>query len=246
MLEKVRVEEAVGNVLGHDITRIDPGRFKGVAFAQGHVVCPEDIPELLKLGKDHIYVWRETGGLVHENEAARRLALAVAGDGIALTNPREGRVNLQASCDGLLQVDVSCLTRINERPEVSLATRLGGTPVKQGEIVAAAKVVPLAVPEPVLQEIAGTRPAAGIVRVQPYRVMQAGVIVTGNEVYYGRIPDAFGQVVEEKLAGYGCRVQEVRFTPDVPEAIACAIHDLRAAGCQMLLVTGGMAVDAMM
>ncbi|MBU2701069.1 hypothetical protein Ga0466249_002180 [Sporomusaceae bacterium BoRhaA] len=100
-MDIVKVEEAVGHVLCHDITKIIPGEYKGRAFKKGHIITPDDIPELLKLGKEHLYVWKVEAGRIHENEAGLRLAQAVSGQGLRLTEPKEGKVNLVAEYDGL-------------------------------------------------------------------------------------------------------------------------------------------------
>ena len=70
-MRKIPVEEAVGQTLCHDMTAILANGFKGVKFKRGHVVTEEDIPELLNIGKSHIFVWEPGAGEVHEEDAAR-------------------------------------------------------------------------------------------------------------------------------------------------------------------------------
>ena len=104
-MKQVRVEDAVGMVLCHDMTEIIPGKKKGCAFRKGHIVRPEDIEKLLDIGKRHIFVWDLQEGYVHENDAAIRMARAAAGQYITFTEPTEGKVNLTAQCRGLLHIN---------------------------------------------------------------------------------------------------------------------------------------------
>ena len=243
-MRKVPLNESLGESLGHDVTRIVPGKFKGSVFRRGHVVTPEDLPALRELGKDLVWVGEADPGLVHENEAAARLAYAVAGEGVVAAAPREGRANLRASRDGLLVVDRRTVSVFNGGFRVWLVTRHGYTPVKAGETVAAVKVLPLALPGASLEKLQRLIPSRGAVWVRPLRVLKTGVVITGNEVCEGRVPEAFLPAVRRKLEGYGCPVVGWRVVPDVPDEIARAIRELLVLGSEMILATGGMAVDA--
>jgi len=243
-LETIRVKEAVGKVLSHDITRIVKGEFKGPAFRKGHIVTEGDIPELLRMGKENLYIMTLDPGELHEDQAGIRLGTAVAGDGITWRGPKESRVNLYAGCDGLLKVNVPALEVINEIPNVILGTLPNNSVVKTGDLLAGTKVIPLVVPESTVagaEEIA--RDAGWVLRVISFRRYQVGVIITGSEVYQGRIKDGFGTVLRDKVESYGSTLLATEYAPDDAAVIADQIKRLTAEGAGLILVTGGMSVD---
>lgn len=243
-MRKVKVEEAVGMILCHDITRIVPGKFKGPAFRKGHVVRPEDVPELLSLGKDHLYIWECGEDQLHENEAAIRIARASAGEGIILTDPVEGKVNLVAGRRGLLRVNVEALTRVNEVDEVILSTRHSGHYVEEGSLLAGTRVIPLVIHRGKIEAVEEIcREAGPLVEVRETRALRTGIVTTGNEVFHRRIEDRFGPVVVNKLAEYGCPVMGQVILPDDAGGITGAIKDMVARGAEMVITTGGMSVD---
>lgn len=243
-MRKLRVEEAVGTVLCHDATRIVPGEFKGPAFRKGHVISPGDVGQLLRLGKEHVYVWEPEVGELHENEAAERIARAAAGPGLDVTSPVEGKCNLVAARRGLLRIKKGALRSVNAVPEIVFATRHDFTPVEVGEVVAGTRVVPLAVRSERVETVeAACKKAGFILEVKPYRSVRAGIVTTGSEVFRGLIPDRFGPVVRSKLEAYGSQALGQTFCPDDPDKIASAIKRWVNFGADMVLVTGGMSVD---
>ena len=149
-MEKVRVEDAVGMVLCHDITEIVPGKFKGRAFAKGHIIEEKDIEKLLDLGKRHIYVWDLSKGYVHENDAALRMVQAAAGENITFSEVKEGKIELRAACDGVLKIDLEALYELNDVEEICFATIHGNKMVTKGKLLGGARVIPLAVREEIL------------------------------------------------------------------------------------------------
>ena len=242
-MQMVRVEDAVGSVLCHDITKIVPGEFKGRAFKKGHIVTAEDIPQLLQLGKEHLYIWELKDGFLHENDAGRRLAQAVHGQGIYLTEPAEGKINLIAEQDGMLAVNEELLTEINMIEEIVAATRNNNRPVKKGEKVASVRVIPLLIDAAKIKRVEEIAKRAAIVAIKPFQAYNVGIITTGSEVYHGRIQDQFGPVVQAKVEKFGCSVIEHILVPDDAEQIAQAARQLAAAGADMIITTGGMSVD---
>ncbi|MBU4234537.1 MAG: molybdopterin-binding protein [Proteobacteria bacterium] len=245
MIKTISLEEAVGTQLAHDITEIRPGEFKGPAFRKGHTVCDEDLCRLQRLGKNHLYLIDLEADEIHENEAAALLAGALAGAGIAWeNNPREGKINLCAAWDGLLQVDVQALSAFNLVDEVMCATLHNHTLVKQGELVGGTRALPL-----VMKRVAIQRAAAiasqngGVVSVKPLQKTRAGLVITGNEVYHGLIQDRFAPTLTGKIEALGSEVAALEFAPDDAEAIARAIRAHLQRGCNLLLLSGGMSVD---
>ena len=244
-MEKVRVEDAVGMVLCHDITEIVPGTFKGRAFAKGHVIQEEDIEKLLNLGKRHIYVWDLSKGYVHENDAALRMVQAAAGENIVFSEVKEGKIELRAACDGVLKINLDTLYAVNSDDEICFATIHGNKQVTKGKLLAATRVIPLAVKEEVLErfEKACKESKTPLVEVKPFRPAKIGVVTTGSEIVSGRIADQFGPVLEKKAAEVGATIMGPVFPGDEPEAITQAILDFLAQGADMVQVTGGMSVD---
>lgn len=242
-MQSIRVEDAVGTVLCHDITKIVPGEFKGAAFKKGHVINEADIPELLKLGKEHIFVWELHDNQVHENEAAIRLANAVKGQGISLTEPKEGKVNLLANYDGMSLINEDFLIEINMIEDVVVATRNNRRPVKKGEVIAGVRVVPLLVEDKKLKLIERIGRRSEIVAIKPFHPLKVGIVTTGSEVFHGRIEDKFGPAVKAKIESYGCEVIKQLIVPDSSVEITLAIDYLVNQGAELILTTGGMSVD---
>jgi molybdenum cofactor synthesis domain-containing protein len=243
-MRKIKVEDAVGMVLCHDITRVAPGESKGPAFQKGHIVKQEDIPELLKLGKDHLYIWECGNDLVHENDAALRIARAAIGGGVAYSGPEEGKVTITAARTGLFKIDVERLCEINEIDEMSFSTRHTNQVVHKGEVLAGTRVVPLVIKKEKIEAVEKICLRQGpLLQVKEMRRLQAGLITTGNEVYHGRIQDKFSPVILEKMSACGCEVSRHEVLPDDEERIKQTILEFIGQGLQMIITTGGMSVD---
>jgi molybdenum cofactor synthesis domain-containing protein len=243
-VESVPVSNAVGMVLCHDITQIIPGKFKGRAFKKGHIIKEEDISRLLDMGKEHIYVWDLNKGFLHENEAANRIAKAAAGQGIKLSEPKEGKVEFRAAIDGLLKINIDALYEINEIQQIVFSTIHGNKHVSDGKILAGTRIVPLVIQEESIkkvEEICSDK--FPLIEVRPFRQFNVGVVTTGSEVYKGRIPDKFGPVIFRKMEQLGSKVIGQIFVPDSVDEISNAIQSLIAKGANMITVTGGMSVD---
>lgn len=238
----VRVEDAVGVTLCHDITKIVPGQFKGVAFKKGHVIREEDVQALLSMGKRHIYVWEDMEGILHENEAAERLRNLAAGDGLYFGEPKEGKIEFFSEIKGLLKIDSEAVFKINSMEDIILSTIHNNTVVKKGDKVAATKVVPLFIEE---EKIKRAEEAINkkIINVIPIKKKKTAIITTGSEVFSGRIKDAFGPVLREKLGEYECEVLGQSILSDDAEGIEKAINEWLGKGAEMILCTGGMSVD---
>jgi molybdenum cofactor synthesis domain-containing protein len=245
LLKKIKVEEAVGTKLAHDITEIRPGEFKGPAFRKDHTVCDGDICHLQRLGKDHLYVLELEQDEIHENDAALILGDALAGEGVTYeTAPKEGKVRLLAERDGLLMVDTAALAAFNMVEEAMCATLHKYTLVKAGEMVAATRAIPLVMKRaPIERAAAIAKQGGGALAVKPLRSAKVGLIITGNEVYHGRIKDRFGPILAEKVKALGSEVMAVEVSADDSEMISTAIRSHLSNGCDLLLLSGGMSVD---
>lgn len=244
-MRKVLVDEAIGLTLGHDITKIIPGREKYRAFRKGHVISPQDVTQLKDIGKEHIYVWEPDDNLVHEDEAALRLAQAAAGPGVSWAEPNQGRVNLKADYDGLLRVQVEQLNWINNLDNIIFATLHNDRVVVKQDTIAGTRVVPLAIDHGTLEEaerFAST--PHPLLSVKPFRSLWVAVVTTGSELNSGRIKDGFGKIVRQKINPFGGRWMGQTIIPDDPDIIANEIQNYIAEGAQLILVTGGMSVDA--
>lgn len=244
-MKTLPVQESVGTVLAHDITEIIPGQFKGRAFRKGHIITESDIEHLRDLGKENLYVLEIGGDEMHENDAAMQLASVLAGKGVTVSKePREGKLELAASYDGLLKVDVQALYRFNLIGEVMCATRHTNTYVRQGDILAGTRTIPLVIQKNTIDKaVTICKEAGAIVHVLPLLKANVGVVITGNEVYYGRIKDKFRPVITRKVTEIGSRISDVRYAQDQREIIAGHILDLIAAGSDLIVTTGGMSVD---
>ncbi|MFO7984716.1 MAG: molybdopterin-binding protein [Desulfatiglandaceae bacterium] len=241
----IPVEASVGTILAHDITEIRPGQFKGPAFKKGHIIKEEDVPHFRRIGKDHLYVLHLEPGEVHEDDAALRLATALAGKGVGFDpHPSEGKIHLKATHPGLLKVDVKALTRINLISDISCSSRHTHTVMEEGDIVAGVRAIPLVIEEEPLQkgEKIATE-AGGIFTVKPFLTPNTGLVVTGNEVFSGLIDDKFAPIIRKKLQLFDCDIMEIAFTPDDRQRIASEIRKFLEKGAEMIVVAGGMSVD---
>ena len=239
----IKTVDAVGQVLCHDMTQIIPGEYKDARFRKGHIVTAEDIPVLLSMGKENLYIFELDEGKLHENDAAERMCALCLGEGMRRGEVKEGKIEIFAGRDGLFRMDREKLNAVNAIDELMIATRHGDTAVRAGDKLAGTRVIPLVIDEAKLTEaerIVGGRP---ILELLPYRLRRAGVITTGSEVYHGRIEDKFTPVLERKLAEFGIAVSRHLVVDDGLENIRAAIDTLRDTDVDMILCTGGMSVD---
>ena len=242
-MKLIRTQDAVGHVLCHDMTQIIPGQYKDARFRKGHVVREEDIPVLLSMGKENLYVWEMVPGMVHENDAAERLCALCGNRHMIRSQVKEGKLELSAAMDGLFRVDTARLNQINLLEDIMVATRHGNRAVRKGDKLCGTRVIPLVIEEEKLlraEAIGGGRP---LLELLPWKLRTAGVITTGSEVAKGLIEDAFTPVVERKLSAFGIAMTEHRVVGDGAENVAAAIADVRAAGVDLVICTGGMSVD---
>ena len=242
-MKMIKTTDAVGHVLCHDMTQIIPGVCKDAAFRKGHVVRAEDIPVLLSMGKESLYVWENDGSKYHENEAAEILCSFCLNDHMSRSRPKEGKINLEAECDGLFQVDEERVKRLNRLGEMMLATRQNYFPVKAGNALAGTRIIPLLIEK---EKMEAAKQAVGpepLLKISPYHHKKVGIITTGSEVSKGLIQDAFGPAIWGKLAEFDTEVIGQVFPGDNKEVICRAILDFAGQGADLIVCTGGMSVD---
>lgn len=243
-MKMVNVEDAVGMVLGHDMTEIIPGVKKGCAFKKGHIIQKEDIEKLLDIGKRHIYVVDLTQGYVHEDEAAKRIAAAVAGTGVECVGPSEGKINFIAACQGVIKIKQDQLYQLNMIQDVCVSMIHGNKITQKGKLLGGTRVIPLAIKEDHLRKLEQICALEGhLLRVLPLKKATLGVLVTGSEILQGRIKDQFGPVMKNKADEYDLSMMGPVFTGDDQERITEEIHQMRKNKADIICVCGGMSVD---
>jgi hypothetical protein len=242
-MQSLPVRDAVGKMLLHDITRIVPDLFKGPAFRKGHIITEADVDQLLDLGKQHVYV-ACLSGEIHENDAAQRIARAAAGKNIRLSDPKEGKVGFSATTFGLLKINVQGLTQLNSIPEVICATLHTNQTVEPEQDLAGTRVIPLSIDENhVIAAEKVCETFFPIIDITPFVRMDVGLVVTGSEVFSGRIRDGFGPVVQKKFEDLGSRIMDKKIVSDDMDMTVAAITDFVDSGATCIAVTGGMSVD---
>ncbi len=242
-MKTMKVTDAVGQVLCHDITQIIVGEKKGPVFRKGHIIREEDIPVLLSVGKENVYVWERNEKMLHENEAAEILRQICQGPGMHPTEVKEGKIELIADRDGLFKIRRDGLRAVNGLGEMMIASRHGDFPVRKGDKLAGTRIIPLVIEKDKMErakEAAGRDP---LFAVLPFLKKKAGIVTTGSEVYHGRIQDTFTPILERKLAAYGVEVIDHAICDDNHEMITEAILSQIDKGAELVLCTGGMSVD---
>ncbi len=242
-MKLIKTQDAIGSVLCHDVTQIIKDVTKDAIFRKGHIVTEEDIPVLLSLGKDNLYVWEEQEGMLHENEAAKILYAACANEHMHPSGIKEGKIEVLADCAGLLLVDIEKLRRINSLGEMMIATRHSHFPVRTGNKLAGTRIIPLVIEAEKMDAVTRIAADEPILTLKPFIPKRVAVIITGNEVYYERIEDTFTSVITGKLAEYGSEMTQHEVLPDDHIQITERIRQAITTGAEMVICTGGMSVD---
>ena len=241
-MKKVKVQDAIGMTLCHDITAMVDG-FKGAAFKRGHVITLEDIPKLLDIGKQHVFIWEENAGEIHEEDAARRLSQMTTVNGAHYGSISEGKVQLFADQDGMFRVDKALLAAVNRIGDITITTLPDHYPVKAGDRLASMRIVPLVTEERQIAEAEALCADKQLYDLRPFKPLKVGIIITGSEIYHGRIKDKFERVARAKLAHYPAEILGVHVCDDELDMIVGAGRTLLAEGAELLIFSGGMSVD---
>ena len=246
-MKLIKTADAEGAVLCHDITQIIKGVTKDAVFRKGHVVTKEDIPVLLSVGKDQLYVWEKEEGMLHENDAAEILCSMCMNNHMDRTGTKEGKIEVIAACDGLLKVDNAGLKAVNGFGQMMIASRHGNFAVQKGDKLAGTRIIPLVIEE---KKMAAAKEAAmaatggrPILELKPFVHKKVGIVTTGNEVFYGRIQDTFTPVIREKLAEFDSEVIDHVIWNDDDKKVTTSILDMIEKGADIVICTGGMSVD---
>ncbi len=244
-LKKVKVEEAIGLTLAHDITEIRPNEFKGVSFSKGHTVKTDDVCHLMRLGKRHLYIIDLDESRIHEDEAVFELVQALAGPGIIYDDqPKEGKLQLKAAYDGLIKINVEALIEFNMIPDVMCASIHTNTPVKKGDKLAGTRAIPLVIDRNVLTKAVNiAKSNAPIFEVKPFKKTSARLVITGSEIYDGLIEDKFEAIVRKKIESFGSTLAEVSILPDDRNRIGATVKQFLSRDTDIIITTGGMSVD---
>ena len=241
-MKKVRVEDAVGLTLCHDLTEMRDG-FKGAAFKRGHVIREEDIPHMLNIGKRTVFVWEENAGEIHEEDAARRMAAMAPVAGAHYTEPSEGKVLLMADQEGMLRVDTELLKEINQIGDLTISTLPDHYPIKPGMRLASMRIVPLVTKEEQVIQAEQLCEGKKLLDLLPYKPLKTGIIITGSEIYHGRIQDKFEAVARKKLSAYPGEVIGAAICDDDLDMLVNTAKDFLEKGADFLIFSGGMSVD---
>ncbi len=223
-----------GRILVHKGERLDAEAV--AALADLAAAAPGTRVSLLRLDGDD----------VDEREAARLLAAALAGPGVAARPPAQGRCRLVAAHAGLLCVDGAALAAANAVPDVSIYTLFDGTPVAEGTLLAEAKVTPLVAPRARVAEAAailrGSAESSALA-VRPFQPHRAGLLI--RERLAPAATARLAGVLRGKLAWFGSTLAEsdVRYTGDSPASVAAGLRGLLDAGVTLLLTAGGSTSD---
>lgn len=242
-MKQIKTVDAVGQVLCHDITQIIKDEKKDAVFKKGHVIKEEDIPVLLSVGKEHIYIWEKQEGILHENEAAEILYGICKNEYLKPSDVKEGKIEVIADVDGIFKLDTERLYKINSLGEMMIATRHGNTVVKKGDKLAGTRVIPLVIEESKMkaaEEIGAGKPIMGIL---PFEHKKVGIVTTGSEVFYGRIKDTFGPVIVDKFSEFDSEIIGQTIVNDEKESITSAVIAYIEKGADVVVCTGGMSVD---
>lgn len=242
-MKLVRTEDAVGCVLCHDITQIIRGVTKDAVFRKGHVITEEDIPVLLSVGKENIYIWENDETMLHENEAAEILREMCQGAHMHPTPVKEGKIELIADCDGLLKVDDTKMKKVNSVGQMMIASRHGNFAVKKGDKLAGTRVIPLVIEKEKMEKARALCGDEPILTLKPFVHKKVGIVTTGSEVFHHRIEDSFTPVILDKLSEFDTEVIAHAICDDNPEMITEQILDMVAKGAEFIICTGGMSVD---
>ncbi|WP_051259785.1 molybdopterin-binding protein [Peptoniphilus mikwangii] len=244
MIEKVRTEDAIGKPLIHDITSIRKDGFKGVLFKRNHIIQSDDIDKLKDIGKEHIYVGELEDNQVHEEDAILEIAPKIVDDNIEWGLPSEGKITFKSKVRGLFKVNEEAAFKLNSIEDYTFASISNNTVVDIGDKLIGGRIVPLYTTRDLVEEAKKISEENNpIYRVLKFYKKRVGIIITGSEIYSGRIKDMFEPMIREKLKFYGGEIVDVIFVPDDIDKLLESMRELLSKDIELLILSGGMSVD---
>ncbi len=240
-IRSIPIEEAAGLALAHDLTQIDTqNNTKGARFRRGQIITEEDLPVLRRMGRRNLDILELEEDEIHEDDAAIRLAEAFLGEGIEMDGPEEGRCRLVATTLGIVRFDPEMVKQINSDRTWSLAVCPENSVVAPGEVVAAFRILPLALK---VEDMEKALKKAKPFSIVSFRNLKVGLVTTGSEIKEGLVKDVFREKLQKKLEELGGTFVGQKICGDEKDEIAEAIKDFLQAGTDMVICTGGMSVD---
>lgn len=241
-MKKIKVEDSIGYRLFHDITAMKDG-FKGPLFKRGHIIEEKDVEILLDLGKRYIFVPEENFSEVHEEDCAIRMAECLRIPGVSFEGPSEGKMMMISEVSGMFKIDEKVLRQLNAIPDITVTSLPNHYPVNPGDRLMSMRIVPLFTGEEKIAEFENVLSDKRPVSVEPYRKLSVGIVITGSEVYSGRIPDKFEPIIRAKLKKYPSDIIGVSICDDDTDMIVEAAKKYISEGAGLILFSGGMSVD---
>jgi molybdenum cofactor cytidylyltransferase len=235
---EVPVAEAEGAILAHSL------RLGATALKKARILSAADLELIAASGIARIVVARLEEGDVGEDEAAKRVAAAAVGPGIAAAAPFTGRVNLHAEARGLLAFDPPRIDRLNLVDEaITLGTLPPYTVVEPGQMVATVKIIPFAARERAVGECAKAAIVGGpLLRVAPFRPHSAGLVQTRLPGLKETILDKTREVTQGRLDALGCKLVFEERCAHETAALAVLVRDAVGHGVDILLIHGASAI----
>jgi molybdenum cofactor cytidylyltransferase len=233
---RFQVEDAVDAIAVHSV------RAGATIIRKGSLISPEIVLELKRAGIDSIVAARLEAGDVGENEAAWKIAEALAGENITVEPPFTGRSNLYASTAGLLLVDKASIDRLNTVDEaITVATLPAYRPVVEGEMVGTVKIIPYAVRDLVVGEglaAVDTR----TLRIAPYVRRTVGVVSTVLPGTKPTVIDKTIAVLSKRLEPAGAVIGSDRCVPHDSEMLAQELLHQAEGDAEVIVVFGASAI----
>ncbi len=227
-----------GKVLCHDVR----DRGDKLVGRKGDRLDAELAQRLLACEWEELHLLELEPGDLHEEEAGARLSQAVAGDGIGVKGYAGGQWSLAATRRGLLAVRTEVLSRVNALEGISVFALFDGHPVQAAEVVAKAKVTPLAIASTTIAEVERVAAkAGGVLGVSPFTPVTIGAVARANLEEGQR--QRFEAALKEKIDWFGSRLLPVRYAGGTPRSVATELEALRDSGARLLIVAGASALD---